>query len=603
MAPRPSITRTFDPREGEALSLRRLHPGHFAFMRAVVQGVDERVSWERYLRVAGEPTDLRTIRRTVAWIRDAFAAAAYREQRPGTARLILINPETTSAAPPGSTEASRAHVPTLEEFALAQGLEDFSQDEQIEAYKEAYPPRAAAASATAVAARRAQSRRARLIARQLDALRWLEQRVAQAPRAIDPIEAWLAPAMARRLRSAGIITLENLVAQINARGARWWRDIAGIGQGKAARIQDWLRVHQQTIGVHQGDHAWRPRRQLSDADFAAVVPRGSALLPYEKFEIPPTLEGQGRTGCSDREALDAWIGTPGAQGRAPATVRGYRKEAERLLLWAVLERRKPLSQLDHFDARAYIEFLAAPPAHWCGPRHHQRWSPLWRPLEAGLGQGALAQARAVARVLFSHWVAVGHVVANPFDGVATSEAATQSPAPERSPVQAAHWEAIEVALARRAEGPRTQRLQLAMAWLRHGTLRPTQLLRAVCGDLSAVPGRDQAWQVLVRRRGRPSQAMPLASPLIALLPPQPAAPERPLLSSGQHAREEGAGWRTPSGLYKAVKALLVEAAALVPPSHAGALRAASPSRLTAARRSRDERQGRVAWTRIAPVLT
>lgn len=581
MAPRPSPTRSADPREGEALSLRRLHAGHFAFMRAVVQGMDERASWERYLRVAGEPTDLRTIRRTVAWIRDAFAAAAHREQRPGTARLILINPEAASAAPPASTEAGRAHVPTLEEFALARGLEDFSQDEQIEAYKEAYPPRAAAAPATAVAARRAQSRRARLIARQLDALRWLEQRVAQAPRGIDPIEAWLAPAMVRRLRPAGIVTLENLVERINARGARWWLGIAGIGQGKAARIQDWLRVHQQAIGVHQGDHAWRPRRQLSDADLATVVPRGSALLPYEKFEIPSALDGRGRAGHTDREALDAWIGTPGAQGRAPATVRGYRKEAERLLLWAVLERRKPLSQLDRHDAKAYLEFLAAPPAHWCGPRHHQRWSPLWRPLESGLGQGALAQARAVARVLFSHWVAMGHVATNPFDGVATPEEATQRPAPERPPVQAPHWDAIEVALARRAEGPRTQRLQLAMAWLRHGTLRPAQLLRVVCGDLSAVPGREQAWQVLVRRRGRPSQAMPLAPPLIALLPPQPAAPERPLLSTGQPTREEGAGWRTPSGLYKAVKALLIEAAALVHPGHADALRAASPSRLAA----------------------
>lgn len=571
------------PRAPDPLSLRRLHPGHFAFMRAVVQGMDERASWERYLRVAGEPVDLRTIRRTVAWIRDAFAAAAHREQRPGTARLILINPEAASAAPPASAEVGQAHAPTLEEFALSRGLEDFSEDEQLEAYKEAYPPRAAAAPATAVAARRAQSRRARLIARQLEALRWLEQRVAQAPRAIDPVEAWLAPAMARRLRPAGIVTLADLVARINARGARWWRGIAGIGQGKAARIQDWLRVHQQAIGICQGEHAWRPRRQLGDADLASVVSRGSALLPYEKFDVPPGLEGRGRAGHTDREALDAWIGTPGARGRAPATVRGYRKEAERLLLWAVLERRKPMSQMDRDDARAYLEFLAAPPAHWCGPRHHQRWSPLWRPLEAGLGVGALAQARAVARVLFTHWVAVGHVATNPFDGVATPEEAARSAPAARPPIHTQHWDAIEAALARRAKGPRRQRLHLAMAWLRHGALRPAQLLRAVCGDLSTVPvpghGRDQRWQLLVRFRGRPAQARPLAPPLIDLLPPQPAAPETPLLSAGAHGREEGAGWRTPSGLYKAVKAVLIEAATLVHPSHAGALRAASPSRL------------------------
>ena len=582
MAPRPPINRAVDleSRDG-ALALRRLHPGHFAFMRAVVQGMDERASWERYLRVAGEPTDLRTIRRTVTWIRDAFAAAAYREQRPGTARLILINPEAVSTAAPAAATAVAAPPPSLEEFALSRGLEDFSEDEQIEAYKEAYPPRAAAAPATALAARRAQSRRARLIARQLEALRWLEQRVAQAPRATDSVEAWLAPAMARRLRTAGIVTLEALVARINARGARWWHGIAGIGQGKAARIQDWLRVHQQAIGVRPGDHAWRPRRQLTDAELASVVPKGTGVLPYEKFDVPAGLEGRGNAGHTDREALDAWIGKPGEQGRAPATVRGYRKEAERLLLWAVLERRKSLSQMDSEDAKAYLEFLAAPPPHWCGPRHHQRWSPLWRPLEAGLGPAALTQARAVARVLFSHWVKVGHVAANPFEAAVVPEQAAQNTAPERAPMQSEHWDAIEVALARRDEGPRRQRLQLAMAWLRHGTLRPSQLLQAVCGDLSSVRGhgRHEAWQVLVRRRGRTARVLSLVQPLIELLPPQPAPPERPLLSVGQQGREEGAGWRPPSGLDKAVKALLIVAAARVHPSRANTLRAASPSRL------------------------
>lgn len=551
-------------------------------MRAVVQGMDERASWERYLRVAGEPTDLRTIRRTVAWIRDAFAAAAYREQRPGTARLILINPEAVSTAAPPAPEGVGAHAPTLEEFALSRGLEDFSEDEQIEAYKEAYPPRAAAAPATAFAARRAQSRRARLIERQLEALRWLEQRVAQSPRATDSVEAWLAPAMARRLRTAGIVTLEGLVVRINARGARWWRGIAGIGQGKAARIQDWLRVHHQALGVCPGDHAGRPRRQLSDAELASVVPRGTGVLPYEKFDVPADLEGRGRAGHTDREALDAWIGKPGDRGRAPATVRGYRKDAERLLLWAVLERRKPLSRMDSDDAKAYLEFLAAPPPHWCGPRHHQRWSPLWRPLEAGLGPAALTQARAVARVLFAHWVKAGHVATNPFEATVVPEESAQRPTPEHAPLQSEDWNAIEAALAQRDEGPRRQRLQFAMAWLRHGPLRPSQLLQAVCADLSAARGhgRHETWQVVVRRRGRTARVLSLVQPLIELLPPQPALPERPLLSVGPQGREEDAGWRTPSGLYKAVKALVVEAAGLVHPSRAGILRAASPSRLT-----------------------
>jgi hypothetical protein len=52
-------------------------------MRAVVQGVDTRASWQRYLQLEGEHEDLRNVTRTIRWIRDEFAAAARREARHG----------------------------------------------------------------------------------------------------------------------------------------------------------------------------------------------------------------------------------------------------------------------------------------------------------------------------------------------------------------------------------------------------------------------------------------------------------------------------------------------------------------------------------------
>src|SRR5690349_18955165 len=64
---------------------RKLHAGHFAFTRAVVQGLDARAMWERYLRIEGVASDVRVVRSTTRWICDAFAAVARREQRPGTA--------------------------------------------------------------------------------------------------------------------------------------------------------------------------------------------------------------------------------------------------------------------------------------------------------------------------------------------------------------------------------------------------------------------------------------------------------------------------------------------------------------------------------------
>ena len=142
---------------------RKLHVGHFAFMRSVVQGLDPRESWERYLRLEGEASDQRTVRATIAWIREEFAAAARRQDRYGTARLVRL-------------DATRIpdlalNLPSLEAFAEARGLEDERQADQIAAFEAEYGR-----------ATQRLRRRARLITRQLEALRWLEGLVAQSPK-------------------------------------------------------------------------------------------------------------------------------------------------------------------------------------------------------------------------------------------------------------------------------------------------------------------------------------------------------------------------------------------------------------------------------------
>ena len=115
------------PTTASAARRRLLHVGHFAFMRSVVQGLDPRESWERYFLVEGEATDQRTVRGTIAWIRAEFAAAAKREDRFGTARLVRI--DATGIADPS------LDLPSLEAFAEAQGLVDERQADQIAAYE------------------------------------------------------------------------------------------------------------------------------------------------------------------------------------------------------------------------------------------------------------------------------------------------------------------------------------------------------------------------------------------------------------------------------------------------------------------------------------
>ena len=141
------------PVQVSAARQRKLHVGHFALMRSVVQGLDPRESWERYFRVKGEATDRRTVRATIAWIRDEFAAAAKRQDHHGTARLVRIDISNTA-------DPSLA-LPSLEAFAQARGLDDFAQAEQVAAYQARARPRDPAAAPTR-AADRTPTRRAAL---------------------------------------------------------------------------------------------------------------------------------------------------------------------------------------------------------------------------------------------------------------------------------------------------------------------------------------------------------------------------------------------------------------------------------------------------------
>jgi hypothetical protein len=74
---------------------------------------------------------------------------------------------------------------------------------------------------------------------------------------------------------------------------------------------------------------------------------------------------------NDHEAIAAWLASKKpAHGDADMspTQRAYRREAERLLLWAILGRREALSSLSVEDAAAFRDFLRNPSANWCGPR-------------------------------------------------------------------------------------------------------------------------------------------------------------------------------------------------------------------------------------------
>jgi site-specific recombinase XerD len=523
---------------------RQLHTGHFAFMRAVVQGLDARESWERYLQLEGEGTDQRTVRNTIAWIRDEFAAAAKRHDRFGTARLVRL--DATRIADPALA------LPSLEVFAELQGLEDESQATQTAAYEAEYGH-----------ATQRLLRRARLVARQLEALRWLEALVAQTPKAGDSVTAWLTPALAAQLEAADIFTLAQLAERINGIGLRWHASIKAMGAGKAARIVQWLREQEASTGLKLGRHIERARSELCAHELNAVVAPATAIRPLEKFIVPVELNGgQGlyrrpQAHCllrahNDYEAILAWLRskhglTPEQKAQLIArrrqrdlgveqgldwlqtlshTQRAYRKEAERFLLWAITHKGKALSSMSNEDCTQYRDFLADPQprSRWCGGRARERWSPLWRPFEGPLSASAQRHAVTILKNLYGYLVDQNYLMGNPWSAVGVPRTAGPKVNAGRS-FSLAQWAFIEKQLYLLPDHSANKRLTFGLHLLYATGLRLSEVVAATVDDLQWVEYPADAhdnqpmegWMLRVIGKGQKEREVPLPGDVVSEL--------------------------------------------------------------------------------------
>lgn len=146
-------------------------------------------------------------------------------------------------------------------------------------------------------------------------------------------------------------------------------------------------------------------------------------IPLELLNTPKSLNGGSGTNrapafitqqiaaTNDLEAVQCWLAE---FDQSPQTQRSYRKEAERLLLWSLIEKQKPLSSLTRDDLRDYQQFLSDPQPQscWCGPRK-SRDNLKWRPFQGTLSGGSIAQAITIINALFSYLVEAGYLSGNP----------------------------------------------------------------------------------------------------------------------------------------------------------------------------------------------
>jgi site-specific recombinase XerD len=225
----------------------------------------------------------------------------------------------------------------------------------------------------------------------------------------DGVDHWLEPRVAAALRKAGIKTLADLTLRVPRR-RRWWVDIDGIGKAGARRIEAFFAAHED----------------LTDRARALLVTQApSDVVPWEKLVVPHEVDGTvglhraPRASCAlrannDYEAVQAWL----SLHEAPATQRAYRKEAERLILWAIVERGVALSSLATEDAVTYRAFLRQPTPRqrWVGPAS-PRHSAEWRPFAGGLSTRSRAYALSVLSSMFRWLIEQRYVLANPFAGI------------------------------------------------------------------------------------------------------------------------------------------------------------------------------------------
>lgn len=180
------------------------------------------------------------------------------------------------------------------------------------------------------------------------------------------------------------------------------------------------------------------------------------IAPLERLKISsPDLNGSAGTNREKDNGHDQVVSTDIEAAfkflkryeRKPTTYRNYMKEVERLILWAVIEKQKPMSSLTGEDLNDFMAFLANPQPveRWGTNRKHPRTSTDWRPfltteedivdgknpnkvvkkVSCGLSPSSRLLTRATLNSFFAWLIEYGYLVRNPVTHTRAAKKAIQ----------------------------------------------------------------------------------------------------------------------------------------------------------------------------------
>lgn len=417
-----------------------------------------------------------------------------------------------------------------------------------------------------------------VVARTIDALRRLH---VPEPHISDEIDAWLSPRVVAALQAHGIRTLADLTVRIPRR-RRWWSAIDGLGVAGARHVEAFFAAH--------------PALTERARALITATPSG-VIVPWEQIRVPHEVDGSHgqfrapQVACllsasNDYEAIKSWL----SLHESAATQRAYRKEAERLILWAIVERGRPLSSLTTDDAIAYRGFLRRPTPRerWVGPSR-SRQSIEWRPFSGPLSARSAAYALTVLSAMFRWLIEQRYVMANPFAGVKVRGAAARTGLDVARGFTEGEWLLIRT-LADGLEwsygwgAPAAQRLRFLLDFGYATGLRASEFVGATLGDIRRDEHGDH-WLHVIGKGGKPGKVALPALARTALdqslvqrgLPVTPSRwdPATPLVAN---LEEEGAGIES-TRLWRVLRRFFLLAAGAIQderPATAEKLRRASP---------------------------
>ena len=236
------------------------------------------------------------------------------------------------------------------------------------------------------------------------------------------------------------------------------------------------------------------------------------------YQTPAKLDGsQGSNRCTtrtcqieasnDREAINAWLAE---YAHKPTTHRAYQKESQRLLLWSLIQKRKPLSSLNRQDFEDYTNFLKnpQPKSLWCGPKgKHFEWKPFVGPLS----DSAINTAMAILDSLLSYLVQASYLDFNPLSLMRRRKRQFSELMPTERMLTPEEWDALLTALLDRPENLDKARLRFLIATLFLLGLRVQEVATHTFGDFKQIHGN---WWFYVTGKGSKSAKIPVNEDLL-----------------------------------------------------------------------------------------